>query len=75
METGDTITVRVTPKASRARIAEDAEGLRVYVTVAPENGKANAEVQKALAKHLGVPKTALQLIRGEKSREKTFRLV
>ncbi|WP_172331083.1 DUF167 domain-containing protein [Mangrovicoccus sp. HB161399] len=76
METGDTITVKVTPKASRARIAEGAEGgLHVYVTVAPENGRANAEVQKALAKHLGLPKTALKLIRGEKSREKTFQRV
>ncbi|WP_138468955.1 DUF167 domain-containing protein [Poseidonocella sp. HB161398] len=76
METGDTITVKVTPKASRARITEAAEGgLHVYVTVAPENGKANAEVQKALARHLGLPKTALRLIRGGKSREKTFQRV
>ncbi|WP_108262208.1 DUF167 domain-containing protein [Mangrovicoccus ximenensis] len=75
MQTGDTITVKVTPKASRARITEGAEGLHVYVTVAPENGKANAEVQKALAKHLGLPKSALKLIRGAKSREKTFERV
>ncbi|HCI46546.1 MAG TPA: hypothetical protein DFI00_04580 [Rhodospirillaceae bacterium] len=72
MQPGDTITVHVTPKASRARIIEGPEGLRVYVTVVPENGKANAEVQKLLAKHLGVPKSSLTLIRGDKSRDKTF---
>ena len=72
MQPGDTITVHVTPKASRARIIEGPDGLRVYVTVVPENGKANAEVQKLLAKHLGVPKSSLTLIRGEKSRDKTF---
>ena len=74
MQPGDTITVHVTPKASRARIIEGPEGLRVYVTVVPENGKANAEVQKLLAKHLGVPKSSLTLIRGDKSRDKTFQL-
>lgn len=72
MQPGDTITVHVTPKASRARIIEGPDGLRVYVTVVPENGKANAEVQKLLAKHLGVPKSSLTLIRGDKSRDKTF---
>ena len=72
MQPGDTITVHVTPKASRARIVEGPDGLRVYVTVVPENGKANAEVQKLLAKHLGVPKSSLTLIRGDKSRDKTF---
>ncbi len=74
MQSGDTITVHVTPKASRARIVEGPDGLRVYVTVVPENGKANAEVQKLLAKHLGVPKSSLTLIRGDKSRDKTFQL-
>lgn len=75
METGQTITVHVTPRAARARIEDSGAGLRVYVTVAPENGKANAEVQKALARHLGLPKSALRLIRGARSREKTFERV
>lgn len=75
MDVGENITVRVTPRASRARIVEGAEGLQVYVTVPPEDGKANAAVQKALAKHLGIAKSALRLIRGAKSREKTFERV
>lgn len=75
MTSGDTITVRVTPRASRARIVETEAGLQVYVTVPPEDGKANAAVQKALAKHLGVAKSALRLIRGAKSRDKTFERV
>ncbi|MEV8466129.1 DUF167 domain-containing protein [Fluviibacterium sp. DFM31] len=66
--------VRVTPRASRARVEETAEGLRVYVTVAPENGKANAAVRKLLAKHLGVAPGRLDLVRGAKSRDKLFRL-
>ena len=71
---GAEIAVRVTPKASRNRIEESAEGLRVYVTVVPEGGKANAAVIKLLAKALGVPKSNLQLLRGHGARDKLFRI-
>lgn len=75
MEIGETVTVRVTPRASRARIVAGEAGLQVYVTVPPEDGKANAEVQKVLAKYFGLAKSDLKLIRGAKSREKTFQRV
>lgn len=71
---GDEIAVRVTPRASRERVEPEGAGFRVYVTVPPEDGKANAAVQAALAKHLGVAKSRLDLIRGAKSRDKVFRL-
>jgi len=69
------ITVRVTPKASFNRVVVEAsedgtERLRVYVTTAPENGKANREVLKLLAKHFGVPPSSLEIIRGETGRDK-----
>ena len=68
------ITVRVTPKASRNAIKVEGGQVRVYVTVVPEGGKANAAVVKLLAKTLGVPKSGLDLIRGATSRDKVFRL-
>ncbi|SMP14665.1 DUF167 domain-containing protein [Shimia sagamensis] len=71
---GAEIAVRVTPKASRNRVVRDGEVLRVYVTVVPENGKANAAVQKLLAKALGLAKSRLSLIRGTTSRDKVFRV-
>lgn len=71
---GARIAVRVTPKASRARIVEDGEVLRVYVTEPPADGRANAAVQKALARALGVPKTSLTLVSGAGARDKVFRL-
>lgn len=72
---GAEISVRVTPKASANRLIETDEGLRAYVTTVPEGGKANAAVMKLLAKALGVPKTRLDLIRGQTSRDKLFRLL
>ena len=50
---GAELAVRVTPKASRARIVADEGEIRVYVTEAPEDGKATEAVRKALAKALG----------------------
>lgn len=74
-EVGHEIAVRVTPKASRDRIVRDGGGFRVYVTTVPEDGKANEAVRRLLAKHLGVAKSRLELVRGAKSRGKLFRVV
>lgn len=71
---GAEIAVRVTPNASRNKVVRDGEVVRVYVTVVPENGKANAAVQKLLAKALGLAKSRLSLIRGTTSRDKVFRV-
>lgn len=71
---GAEIALRVTPKAAANRIVETDGALRAYVTTVPEGGKANAAVQKLLAKALGVPKTRLTLIRGQSARDKVFRL-
>lgn len=71
---GAEISVRVTPRASRNAVVAEADGLRVYVTTVPEDGRANAEVVKLLAKAMGVAKTRLVLVRGQSSRNKVFRL-
>ncbi|MDU8910069.1 DUF167 domain-containing protein [Aestuariicoccus sp. MJ-SS9] len=71
---GAVLTVRVTPKAARNRIVVEDAVIRVYVTTAPEAGKANVAVLKLLAKALGLPKSRLSLIRGETGRDKQVRI-
>lgn len=76
---GDTINVKVTPKASSERIKvehrEDGTKLiKVYVTVAAEDGKANNAVIKLLAKELGIAKSSLKIIKGHKIRDKVIRI-
>lgn len=73
------LSVRVTPNARSERLAiepEAADGhtLKVWVTVPPEDGKANKAVVKLLAKALGLPKSALDVERGETSRIKLIRV-
>jgi uncharacterized protein (TIGR00251 family) len=70
-----TLSVRVQPKSSADRIlGEHGGALKVSVTAAPEKGKANAAVIALLAEKLGVPKSAIEIVRGEASRLKTVRI-
>lgn len=69
---GQEIALRVTPRAASNRIEWREDGLRAYVTVMPEDGKANAAVQKLLAKAIGLPKSRLRLLRGQTARDKVF---
>lgn len=70
------VALRVTPKAARAGIeglGSDSEGrpfLKVKVSVAPEDGKANAAVCKLLAKTWRLPKSAFEVVSGATAREK-----
>jgi len=70
---GAEISLRVTPKASRAALGRDGGVVRISVTVAPENGQANAAVRAILAAAMGVAPSHLTLIRGQTSRDKVFR--
>jgi uncharacterized protein len=71
---GAEITLRVTPRARREALTSGEEGLRAAVTAPPEDGKANAAVQKLLARALGVAPSRLTLVRGATARVKCFRL-
>lgn len=73
---GVRIALRVTPRAGRDRIdglMEDADGraaLKLSVTAAPEDGKANTAVLKLLAKAWDMPRTALSVASGATARRK-----
>lgn len=68
------LVVRVTPRASRDAVeGVDTEGrLRIRVSAPPADGAANRSVSKLLAKALGLPQRDVVLMRGARSREKTF---
>lgn len=73
---GQFLDVKATPKAAREQIAGIRNGaLLVKVTAAPEKGKANAAVMALLAREIGIPKSAFELVSGDTDRNKSFRLV
>lgn len=69
------LVVHVTPKAPRDEVYgwRGAE-LAVRVTAAPEGGKANGAVEKVIAARLGVPKSAVQVVRGHTARVKAVEI-
>jgi uncharacterized protein (TIGR00251 family) len=73
-----TIQVKVTPRADRDAVvgwqSELRDELAVRVCAAPDDGKANQAVIKTLAKSLGIPKSAVRLIRGHAARQKLLAL-
>ena len=77
---GVRLWVRVRPKARRNRIdglvpeADGGVALKVAVTAAPEDGKANAAVIALLARAWGMPKTALAVVAGASGRRKIIHL-
>lgn len=74
---GVTVLVKVQPKSRRPGLqgpADSADGprLRIGVSEAPEDGRATQAACAILARALGVPQSAVRLLQGATSREKTL---
>lgn len=70
------ISVRAHTQSSRSRVLKDdpAGVYHVYVHAPPEKGRANKEIIKLLSDYFNVPKSAISLTTGEKSRDKKFHI-
>jgi len=70
---GTAIKVRAQPGAKSNTILGERNGaIRVAVTAAPERGKANDAIIKVLAEALKCRRSAIRLLSGLTSRDKTF---
>jgi len=73
------VRVKVQPKSRRPgleglRPSADGPRLRVAVTEAPEDGRANRAVRAKLAAALEVPASVVEITQGATAREKTLRV-
>jgi hypothetical protein len=72
---GIVLTVRVTAGARRSEVIEVAsDRLRIRISAPAVEGKANAELKRFLAEVFGVRRSAISLVRGERTRDKTIRI-
>ena len=72
---GSLLSCRVLPSSSRTEIVElDATAVRIKVTAAPVDGKANKAVTDFLAKKFKLPKSRVKIVKGESGRQKTVLL-
>ena len=69
------LNVKVYPRASRNAVECNRDGsLKIRVTTAPEDNKANDAVLKLLADRLGIPRTSVRILRGHRTRNKIVQL-
>lgn len=67
------LRVKVQPKASRSEFCELlGDRLKIRVSAAPSDGKANQQLIQFLAKQFRVSKSQVSLLSGESAREKRF---
>ena len=68
---GVSFYVQVQPRASRDVIGgEHADALKIRLTAPPANDRANEALVQLLAERLNVPRAAVRIVAGEKSRRK-----
>lgn len=69
------LALKVQPRASRNELAGGlGTELKLKVTAPPVDSAANEAVLEFIARHLGLPRRAVTLMRGQTSRHKLLRL-
>ena len=74
-EAGAVLELWVQPRASRDEVAGLQDGaVKVRVAAPPVDGEANEALLRFLAKALGVPRSSLEVVRGQSGRRKAVRV-
>jgi uncharacterized protein len=72
---GATFSVRVQPRAARTAITGTAgEALKISLSAPPVDGRANVAVVEFFSEILSVPRASVQVVAGERSRNKVIRI-
>lgn len=70
------LKIKVEPRSSRSSIiGMYGDALKVKLTSAPVDGKANKELIELLAKELGIKKKDVEIMSGETSKNKVVKLI
>ncbi|MBQ4114540.1 YggU family protein [bacterium] len=66
------LKIKIVPNSSKNDIVLEEEFVKVKVTAQPIENKANKALIEFLSKKFKVPKTSIEIIKGETSKEKTL---
>lgn len=69
---GIIVTLKISPNASKNEIIKSTDGIKVKITAQPIDGKANKALTEFLSKQFKIPKTSIEILRGETSKDKTI---
>ena len=68
------LNIKVITKSSKNEIFLDNGVIKVKITEAPENGKANKAIINLFSKTFKIPKNKINIIKGLKSSNKTIKI-
>ena len=68
------VQLKVTPNSKKEEVRGKGDLLLVKVKEPPKEGKANAAVIRAVAKHLGVSPSSVRIVRGHTSGSKVVEI-
>lgn len=68
------IRIKIVPNSSKNDIILEDEFIKVKVTAQPIENKANKALIEFLSKKFKIPKTSIQIVKGDTSKEKTIAL-
>jgi hypothetical protein len=69
------ISIKVSAKSKQNKVIKiSADNFKVYVTAAPERGKANEKVIELLAEHFDISKSSVKIVRGETNNKKMIEI-
>ena len=69
---GIIVNLRISPNAKKNEIIKDGDIIKVKITALPIDGKANKALVECFAKNIKIPKTSIEILKGETSKEKTI---
>ncbi len=69
---GIIIQLKIVPNSSKNSIIKENDFIKVKVTAQPIENKANKAMIEFLSKYLKLPKTSIEIIKGETSKDKTI---
>lgn len=67
---GIIVNLRISPNAKKNEIIKDGDIIKVKITALPIDGKANKALVEFFAKNFKIPKTSIEILKGETSKEK-----
>lgn len=68
------VAIKVIPKSGRSELKFEGDVLKVWLKSAPEDGRANVELVRILAKYLDIPRAHIEIFRGKSSRNKAVNI-
>lgn len=71
-ENGLLINIKISPNSKKNEIIKNESETKIKITAQPIDGKANKGLIEFLSKKFKIPKTSIQIVKGETSKEKTI---